>query len=227
MENVLVNEAKKLSINTRGMSKTTLKYQIEKKNLGKSPSKKVYKNTGKKLGLDGKEGKVYEVSYRNKIYAKKQFKKTKSSKNIEKEVQFQKLAGKFGLAPKVKEYNLEDKYIIMEKMNVNLFDILKQKEGKLTKKQQEDIIDIFQRLDKHYIFHKDPNPLNFMYDNCKTLKIIDFGFSEMIDENPKIKNPNMEYMILGLLIKLQKLFPGVEYKHLYKNLSKEQQKILS
>lgn len=227
MENALIQEAKELSINTRGMSKTAMKYQIQKKKLGKSPSKKLFNKTGTKLGFDGKEGKVYEVVYRNKIYAKKQFKKTKSSKNIEKEVQFQILAAKFGLAPKVKEYNLEDKYIIMEKMEVNLFDILRKKEGKLTKKQQEEIIDIFEKLDKHYIFHKDANPLNFMYDKDKKLKMIDFGFAEMIEENSKVKNPNMEYMVLGLLIKLQKFFPNVEYKHLYKRLSKEQKEILS
>jgi len=226
MESALVQEAKELSINIRGMSKTTMKYQIKKKKLGKSPSNKLYNKTGK-LGFDGKEGKVYEVIHRNKTYAKKQFKKTKSAKNIEKEVQFQRLASKFGLSPKVKEYNLEDKYIIMEKLEVNLFDILRKKEGKLSKKQQDEIIDIFERLDKHYIFHKDPNPLNFMYDKNKKLNIIDFGFAEMIEEDSKVKNPNMEYMVLGLLIKLQTLFPGIQYNNLYKKLNKEQKEILS
>lgn len=97
----------------------------------------------------------------------------------------------------------------------------------MAKKEQEEIIDIFEKLDKHYIFHKDANPLNFMYDKDKKLKMIDFGFAEMIEEDSKVKNPNMEYMVLGLLIKLQKFFPGVEYKYLYKKLSKEQKEILS
>ena len=65
MENALIQEAKELSINTRGMSKTTMKYQIQKKKLGKSPSKKLFNKTGTKLGFDGKEGKIYEVVYRN------------------------------------------------------------------------------------------------------------------------------------------------------------------
>jgi serine/threonine protein kinase len=115
----------------------------------------------------------------------------------------------------------------MEKLDINLFDILKKNDGKLTKKQQEEIIELFEKLDKIKIFHKDPNPLNFMYDSNKNMKIIDFGFAEMIEENPKIINPNIEFMILGFLIKLKKLFPNTVYKHLYKKLNKEQQEILS
>ena len=55
----------------------------------------------------------------------KQFKKTKSSKKLEIEFDLQKQVSKFNICPQVYDVNIIDKYIIMEKMDNHLIDIMK------------------------------------------------------------------------------------------------------
>ena len=180
------------------------------------------------LGERGKEGKVFLVRKRGRDYAMKQFKSTKSGNMIEREAQLQAQASKIGISPKVLSYDKENKVIIMEKMDNNLFDILRKTNGKLKKKIQEDIVSIIKNLDKVKIFHNDPSPLNFMFKNDK-LYIIDFGFAKPIDSklSKTLSNqPNMDYMIIGFLLKIKKIFPEANYTHLKKFISKENKELL-
>lgn len=224
--NELKEEAKNEGINPIGMSKSTLRSKLLR-NSGYSPKRKL--KVVKKLGLDGKEGKVFEIKTSNgRFYAQKKFKKNKSAKKIEKEVKFQTIAAKYGISPRIKEYNLEDKYIIMQKLDTNLFDILKKRNGKLSINYQKEIVRLIKKLDEIEIFHKDPNPLNFMLDENKNMFIIDFGFAEYVNvkKHGSLK-PNYDQMIIGLLLKLKQFFPGVKYTYLEKRLSKPNLEILN
>ena len=69
----------------------------------------------------------------------------------------------------------------MDKLDKNLFDILKENKGKLSLKTQKRMIEIFKKLDEIGVYHGDPNPLNFMEKDGE-LYIIDFGFGSKIDE---------------------------------------------
>ena len=120
-----------------------------------------------KLGAKGKDGLVYLVecldSKESKInYAMKTFRANKSSKSIKEEAKLQKIAAKAGISPTIIEYDTVFNYIVMEKLDHNLLDIMKAQNKELTKTQQNQLIKIFNKLDEILIFHSDPNPLNFM-----------------------------------------------------------------
>lgn len=180
-----------------------------------------------KIGHEGKEGTIYSVKYGKKVLAMKQFKKTKSENNIIKEGELLKIASKLGVSPKVYDIDLENKRIVMEKLDKSLFDILKENRGKLESKYQKRMIEICEKLDKAGIYHGDPSPLNFMTKGDE-LYIIDFGFGSKIDEKFIEKNrtskPNISFMILGFLIKVKDVCNVSEYKELMKVLSKEDKK---
>ena len=98
----------------------------------------------------------------------------------------------------------------MDKLNKNLFDVLKENKGHLSDYLQTEIIRIIMTLDNIKIFHGDPNPLNFMLDSNDKLYIIDYGFGKKIDDKLVKKhgthNINMKFMILGLVLKLRDIF---------------------
>ena len=187
--------------------------------------KKIYQ-AHEQIGNIGKEGIVYIIKDQNdKEFAMKQFKKTKSSKKLEIEFDIQKQASKFNICPQVYDVNIIEKYIIMEKMDNHLIDIMKLQNGNLTQKQQLDIIKIYQTLDKAKVFHGDSNILNYMYKN-KKLYIIDFGMSSAVDDKliKKLKTdtPNFTIMTIGMIIKLKELkCPDHSYKYLLKFVSDE------
>lgn len=162
------------------------------------------------LGKPGKEGIVYRVVYRNKDYAMKTFKSVKSTVCLEKEAELLTIASKSGISPKVKEINTVFKFIVMDKIDTNLFDHLKSTKGEISNHLQTEIIRICMTLDKIKIFHGDPNPLNFMIDEKDKLFIIDYGFGKKIDDKlvktHGTKNINMKFMILGLILKLRGIF---------------------
>jgi tRNA A-37 threonylcarbamoyl transferase component Bud32 len=212
-------------INTTGLSSQSLKYKFEQYN-GKSPTRKVYKDI-KQLGIKGKDGRVFLVKTKNgKSFAKKQFRSNKSTKDMLREITLQKEAAKADIAPMIKEFDLNSKFIIMTLLEDSLYAIMKKKHGKLTKKYQKDILRIFSNLDKIGIFHKDPNPLNFLVDTSRKLFIIDFGFAERIVPEKHGKQPNRNQMTLGLLIKFKILFPNCEYPVLKNSLPQPLQQIL-
>ncbi len=178
------------------------------------------------LGNKGKEGLTYLVKIKknpSQDYALKKFKSTKSIDNIQKEAEFQKIASKSLITPKVIDVSSFGRYIVMEKLDESLPDYMRKVNGNLDLSYQKQIEKIINILDKIGIFHADPNPFNFMIKNGK-IYIIDFGFAKKIDEKQNGKNPNKNFMILGLLIKLKDLF-GDNFSCTYlKNLLDPKQK---
>jgi tRNA A-37 threonylcarbamoyl transferase component Bud32 len=178
------------------------------------------------LGNTGKEGTTYLVETENGTqYAMKTFKKTKSSNTLEKEAYLQQKAAEHGLSPKVIDTDTVSKYIIMEKLDTHLLDSLTKQEGILTDKQQKQIIQIFKGLDKAGVFHGDSNILNYMYKG-KKLYIIDFGFAKEINpeltDKLKTKNPNIDIMTLGFILKLKEMkCPPESYSYLVKFIKDE------
>jgi serine/threonine protein kinase len=169
----------------------------------------------KQLGFEGKDGRTFLAKdSKNKKVAIKFFKEIKSSKLIQKEAELQSIASQYNISPKVLTVNIYDKFIAMELCDKTLYDILKEQNGSLTLSQQKEILNIFKVLDECKVFHRDPNVVNFMTRKGK-LNIIDFGFAIPINNyciNRYGTDPNQKYMVTGLLIKLQKLFPNQKYK---------------
>ena len=127
------------------------------------------------LGETGKDGSTFLVRYNGVEYAMKTFKKTKSSKNIEKEGLFQILASYSGVVPRVFDINPEEKYIVMEKMDYRLLDLIKQ--NQITKEEViADLYHVAEKLDETDVVQNDSNIRNFMYKNGK-MYVLDFGFA--------------------------------------------------
>lgn len=183
----------------------------------------------RQIGNKGKEGITYLVTTSTgEEYAMKTFRKKKSSTTLKREVELQKQASTTGIAPEVIDIDTVSKYIVMEKMDKHLIDIMKNQEGDLTRYQQRQIIKIFQKLDRVGVFHGDSNILNYMYKG-KKLYIIDFGMAKPIN-NSLIRNlgtqtPNIDIMTLGLILKLKELkCPPTSYEHLLPYISENEKK---
>ena len=179
----------------------------------------------RQLGNKGKEGTTYLVVNNdiNKEFAMKTFRKTKSSLTLKKEYYLQKKAASVGVAPRVVEYDTVSKYIVMENMDEHLFDIIKRNKGVLSKNYQNQILDIYEKLDSVKVFHADSNILNYMLKN-KKVYIIDFGFAREIDDRIIKKlgtsTPNINIMTLGIILKLKELNCNPSsWKYLKKRLS--------
>ena len=133
------------------------------------------------IGKPGKEGTgyiVYKKGDQSIEYVMKEFKEKKSFSKVREEVKFQIIASLYGLSPVIYEYGKKPRpYIIMDKMNGGtIIDVIKKQKGKLTLKQQQELIDILKKLDEIGIIHGDDNLNNLMFNNGK-LYIIDFGMS--------------------------------------------------
>jgi tRNA A-37 threonylcarbamoyl transferase component Bud32 len=183
----------------------------------------------RQLGCTGKDGTTYLVKTKSgREYAMKTFKKQKSDDAIMKEIELQKIASKNGISPKIRDYDTVFKYIVMDKLDENLYDILKSQKWTLTIDQQHQLIKLFQTLDEIKILHNDPNPLNFMLKNGK-MYIIDFGLSKKIDtaltDKLKSDSPNMKFMIVGFLLKIREIHPTSKFKELEKHVSKDDKKM--
>lgn len=173
----------------------------------------------KQLGERGKEGVTYLVRTKDgKEYAMKTFRKQKSSITLKREADLQRLAAAQNISPDVIEIDTVFKYIVMEKMDRHLIDVMKKQNGDLTKSQQLAIIKLFKKLDTAGVFHADSNLLNYMYKKRK-LYIIDFGMAKQI--TPKLikklgtSTPNMSIMLLGFILKLKELkCPETSFQYL-------------
>lgn len=180
----------------------------------------------RQLGNKGKEGICYLVKdNKDKEFAMKTFRKTKSSNTLKTEYILQKVASSVGISPRVVEYDSVSKYIVMEKMDQHLLDVMKKQNGNLTKSQQLQIIEIYQKLDQVKVFHGDSNILNYMIKG-KKIYIIDFGFSKEINSKfiKKIgtDTPNLKLMTLGFILKLKDLkCPSTSWLYLKKYVSEE------
>jgi predicted Ser/Thr protein kinase len=178
-----------------------------------------------KIGNTGKDGITYLVKKNGVEYAMKTFRDRKSVNSITKESQFQKNASMVGISPKIYEVNLVDNYIVMDKMDRHLVDVIKEQGGILNEMQQRQIINIFKKLDEIKIFHGDSNILNYM---CKgqLIYMIDFGMSKAIDSKMIRKlgtdRPNYELMNIGFILKLKELkFDKKSYNYLVQHVSKD------
>jgi len=174
---------------------------------------------------NGKEGIVYTLLIRGREYAVKQFKPKKSLNKLQIEANLQQKAAKIGISPKVRECNLEKKYIRMDKLDTSLYQIMKKRQGRLSIKRQKEIMNLANELDRIKVFHGDPNPANFMVKGDK-LYIIDYGFAQPIDEKLikkySTKTPNRKYMIWGFLLKCRECFgEGINYSYLRTCLPKK------
>jgi tRNA A-37 threonylcarbamoyl transferase component Bud32 len=163
----------------------------------------------KQLGNKGKEGITYLVTTKTNVeFAMKTFRQTKSSTTLKTEYFLQKQAATQGISPRVVEYDTISKYIVMEKMDTHLVDLMKNQKGTLSRQQQQQIIDIYKKLDIAKVFHGDSNILNYMLKDNK-IYIIDFGFSKEINSK-LIKKlgtdcPNLRIMTLGFILKLKEM----------------------
>lgn len=184
---------------------------------------------GEQLGDAGKDGRAYRVTDKHGTeYAMKVFKKNKTTKRLVTEVELQKLCADAGISPKIIDYDTEEKFIVMDKMDAHLYDILKAQRGILTKIQQKQVLQLFSTLDKVGVFHGDANILNYMYKKTK-LYIIDFGYSKLITDDLKkklnVQSPNMELMLLGFVVKLKEIgCPPAGYDILVSKLPTEKRK---
>lgn len=176
------------------------------------------------LGKPGKEGITYRVTTKNDEYAMKTFKKSKSSERLLREAELQKMAADMDIAPRVIDIDTVSKYIVMEKLDNHLIDIIK-RQGGLTTSQQRQIIHAYKKLDKAGVFHADINLQNFMYKG-KKLYIIDYGKARHITSGLIKKlgtsTPNQILMTMGLVIRLKEMgFNKDSYEYLEKFLEEE------
>ena len=176
------------------------------------------------LGNKGREARTFLV-YDNKNkreYAQKQYRKNKSSTAIRREYEFQERAAKKGLSPRVIDCDTIAKTMTMEKMDYDLVDLIQKQKGKLTKKQQEEIIRLFEAMDDLRIFHADSNSLNLMYTKENELQIIDYGFAEEI--TPRLvkkygtERPNSLYLTMGLISQLGRIFHDSKFVYLERKI---------
>lgn len=184
----------------------------------------------KQLGNKGKDGLTFLVKNRkdNNEYAMKTFRKNKCSDKIRKESNLQKLSSKYDISPKIIEIDTVSKYIVMEKLDEHLYDVIKKQNGNIKKSDQKQLISIFKKLDKALVFHGDSNIMNYMFKG-KKLYIIDFGMADFIDEKliKKLgtKTPNMDFMNLGFILKLKEFnIPVSSYEYLLSYVSEENKK---
>lgn len=178
------------------------------------------------LGEKGKEGTTFRVTTKSgKEYAMKTFRPTKSSDRLKREYTLQKKASKYNICPRVVDYDTVSKYIVMERMEGHLIDLIIQQKGLLYKYQQQRIIEIFKLLDEAQVFHNDANLCNYMIKN-KEIYIIDFGFAKEITpslvKSLNTSKPNMKLMLIGFVLKLKEM--GVNpksYEYMKKYISSE------
>ena len=180
----------------------------------------------RQLGSKGKEGITYLVKDKNgNNFAMKTFRKKKSSATLLLEYNLQKKAGSANVAPRTIEYDTVSKYIVMEKMDIHMIDLMEKQKKKLLRWQQFQIINLFKKLDNIGIFHGDSNILNYMLKD-KKIYLIDFGFAKEI--TPKLceklgtTSPNLKIMTLGLVLKLKELrCYSSSWKYLKKYINNE------
>ena len=181
----------------------------------------------RQLGENGKEGTTYLVVTPEGVeYAMKTFRKQKSSSKLRKEAELQKIASSTGASPAVIDIDTVSKYIVMEKLDKHLWDLIVKNEGVLSTYYQKQIITIFKKLDNCGVFHGDANIMNYMIKK-KRLFIIDFGMAKEITNELQRKlgtsTPNIKIMTLGLVLKLKELNCNPKsYSHLAKYLSEEE-----
>lgn len=171
----------------------------------------------RQLGARGKDGRTFLALDKNKKeVAIKIFDDNKSSSAIEREAQLQSVAAEAGISPKVFDYSGVGKYIVMEKLDVNLYDCFKEQNGQISVGQQKALVKLFKKLDACKIYHRDPNPPNFMKKGGRWY-VIDFGFAKPINANTITKygeTPNIKYMPQGFKRKIQDIYADSKLEYI-------------
>jgi len=150
-------------------------------------------NIGDKIG-EGKDAIVYKVTdKKGRKLAMKQFRSRKTTSKFEQEIDIHNKAASEGLAPKIiSMYAGKPKSIIMESMNFTLPQYVEKKGNKLSESDQKKLLQLHTRIDKHNIYHGDPNPENIMIDTEGKFKFIDFGSAKektiKTNDYPNVKN---------------------------------------
>tara|TARA_Y100000389_G_C17459578_1_gene520685 strand:- start:1544 stop:2299 length:756 start_codon:yes stop_codon:yes gene_type:complete len=181
-----------------------------------------------KLGQKSKDSTTYLVTTNHQNeFAMKTFRKNKSSMKIKKEYDFQRSCYDAGISPKAIEIDIVSNFIVMEKLDRHLYDLILEQSNELTRSQQRQIINIYKKLDEIKIFHGDVNILNFMLDKNNKIYVIDFGESKEITNNLCKKlgtdTPNLQIMSLGLALKLKQLgLSCSSFDYLLKYIPEEQ-----
>jgi tRNA A-37 threonylcarbamoyl transferase component Bud32 len=181
-----------------------------------------------KLGKKSKDSTTYLVTTNNQNeFAMKTYRKNKSSTKLKKESEFQKSCYDIGISPKIIDVDTVSKFIVMEKLEKHLYNLILEQDKELTRSQQRQIINIYKKLDELKIFHGDVNLLNFMLDKKGKIYIIDFGESKEITNNLCQKlgtnTPNLQIMSLGLALNLQQMgCPPSSFEYLLKYIPEEQ-----
>lgn len=176
------------------------------------------KQRGEQLGVDGKEGRVFETRLRKRFRATvlnhsvnmsrgtrlavKQFKRTKSSNRILREAEFQQQAAAVGVAPVIVGVHLDDKYIVMERADALIIDLYRGQE--LPDALQYMICALMARLDAAGILHNDGNARNLMVRKNKPV-LVDYGFAKTL----KRHKSNMNITLWGLVRSLKRHRVGV------------------
>lgn len=208
------------SLSTKELVRIVQKFQIDSKHTRAVLIEKIYEryceikkyvsySYVKQLGHEGKDGRTFlALDEHGKEIAIKIFRKNKKGDKIQREADLQQIAARHGISPNVIEINTDGKYIVMDKLDENLYDLFRKQNGQLTREQQVAILNLFTELDKCGVFHGDPNPLNFMKKNGKWYAI-DFGFARKIDSKVIKKYgtmPNRMYMTIGFKLQLERVY---------------------
>ena len=106
----------------------------------------------------------------------------------------------------------------MDKLGETLFDRLKRANGVMSEADQNRFVEIVDRLDSIGVYHGDPSPLNFLYDDTGVMKIIDFGFGKKLKTGEK---SDRNAMFLGFLLKMKEIgIPPEMYSIIKKQVPK-------
>lgn len=171
----------------------------------------------KQLGTQGRDGRTFLVRHDNgNEYAMKVFSPDKKPTSIQKEVDLQMIAAKEGVAPKIVDYDVDGRFIVMEKLDMTLYDFFLKQNGTLTIPQQKEIVRVFRRLDRCGVFHNDPNPLNLMKKGRKWY-MIDYGLSKPINESVIRRwgtTPNESFMTIGIVAQFKSITKDCSFDYL-------------
>ena len=138
-------------------------------------------NDNRTSGVQGKEGltKLYTID--GIEYAIKLFKKRKSADKLKTEFDLQNEAAQVGVAPEAYYFDPKQKFIVMRKLKSTILEALDEREPRRLSREEEDrVIDIFHKLDEAGIMQNDGNPRNLMLDFDNKIYVIDFGFAKRV-----------------------------------------------
>lgn len=224
--------ARDLGISTDQTKESVIHDIIEKIDNFREENKPKHLRFTKKvrLGERSSEGTTYlvENGYGTE-FAMKTFRRNKSTNSLYREAKIQQLAANKNLAPNIYYVDAEMKYIVMDKLDTHLIDVIKFNGNRLTINNQKKIIQLFKNLDKCKVFHGDANISNYMIKDGE-IYAIDFGMSQEIDDNVIKKygtdEPNLVFMTIIFIIKLKEMgCSSNSYKYLQKYLSDEDAKL--